>query len=632
LDDEYLDLFLSELVDNIKLLNDALIKLEKNMKDTGPLEEVMRAAHTVKGMAGTMGYENLTRLTHVTESKIIDIRKENIVTKPLIDVLFQVADRMQKFHDLVEEGKDTKTMHIDDLVKFLETFDVSSTTSPTEDETLGLVEDDLKMGQKFNIKIIFDDNTSLRGARGFQILRILDSIATIEDSSPSRADIEDGKLFDNPIFDVITNEDEIKIRNELSNVANVKEIEITRLVEDDIISSPKVKIQRGIQTVRINLNQLDEVVDLLGELILAKIRIEGAMGDLLNASAVEQLNAFESTISTIQDKLMRMRMVNLSRIFETYPRTVRDIASQRGQEIEVLLQGTHIELDRSVIDQVNEAIIHLIRNSATHGIEDASIRKKLGKTEKGTIRISAVQDRGEVVFNVEDDGSGIDVEKVRQKAIEKRLIRDTAVLSRSQLVSLIFHPGFSTADELSSAAGRGVGMDIIKSTIEEIDGSIEIRTIKDKGTLFIIRVPQTLAIIQALTIRIRDYIFVLPMLNIEKIYPLDDPNVVTRENKLYLQLENQVIPIIDLETDLQIPDYLTPRYIGRDFRKDPKQKLILWEKGGKKVGMKVTDVLEQREIVTKQLSQIREFPGFSGATILDEDRVVLIIDPMSIKL
>ena len=631
LEDEYLDLFISELDENVKLLNGSLLTLEKDKRNVDALAEVMRAAHTVKGMAGTMGYDSLSKLTHATESKIIEIQKTQKVTAQLLQALYQVADRMGQFAQKLEAGENISSIPVDDLISFLNTYDPNS-EDVSEVESAITEEDEIKIGTKYSVKVIFEKNTPLRGARGFQLMQALDRISNIEDSSPPRNVIEEGKLVDDPIFTIVTNEDEYKIKQTISSVSDISKVEINRLVEEAVSSIPVVSVQRGIQSVRVNLNQLDSVVDLLGELVLSRNRLSASLANVLNPEAVEQLNIFESTISAIQDRLMKMRMVNLSRIFDTYPRTVRDIAAQRNMEIELLLQGTHLELDRSVIDQVNEALLHLIRNSAIHGIEEPEDRKRANKPKRGTIRVSAVQDRGEVVFNVEDDGAGLNLEGIRKKGIEKGLIDKDTVLHRKQLAALIFHPGFSTAEKVTAAAGRGVGMDIIKRSIEEINGTIEIRTRKGKGTLFIIRVPQTLAIIQALVIRVKEYLFAIPMLNIEKIYSLGDEEVQIREGNYFLDLGDQVVSVIDLEENIDLPTNMKIDMLGtRRSTKKTNPKLILWEKAGAKICLKVSDVMEQREIVTKGLDSIaQQYRGFSGATILDEDKVVLILDPATI--
>ncbi len=621
--DEYKDIFIAELDENTKLLSDSLLKLERSPSQLKPLEDVIRAAHTVKGMAATMGFENLTRLTHTVESKLREIQQQGKISKNLVDSLFQVVDRLEQFKEFMEDDKDLSKIQVDDLIRFLEKYDLQA---DLELEQEGATEPRLKLENKFSITVKFKRGAKLLGARGFQLLRAIENVAQVIKSTPPRSDLEEGKLLGDVTFEIITNEDEVSLRQVISSIEDIDEVIISRLVEKE--EGPKIKVTRGIQTVRVNLNQLDEVVDLLGELVLNRGRLESILGNMINPEIVENLNTFDSLITTIQDKLMRMRMVPLNRIFETYPRTVRDIASKKGQDIQIFLQGSHIELDRSVIDQVNEALLHLIRNAATHGIEPPDIRKKLGKPVVGTIRVSAFQDKGEVQIVVEDDGSGLDLEKIRKKGIQMGLIDEKTRLTRSQVAALIFHPGFSTADVLTDAAGRGVGMDIVKETINEISGSIEIRSKRNVGTQFIIRVPQTLAIIEALIVQINNYHFALPMLNIEKIFSEDDPSIEYHEDDVFLKYEKFTIPVIDLEKSLIVPSHIKPAYDEDQSMKKQKKKVVLWEKGGKRVAFKVTNVLEQREIVTKQFDEVlAEYPGFSGATILKEEEVVLILDP-----
>lgn len=622
--DEYRDIFIAELEENIKLLSDSLLKLEKKPTELKPLEDVIRAAHTVKGMAATMGFDNLTRLTHTVESKLREIQAQGRISKNLVTYLFQVVDRLESFLNTMQDNGDLGKIQVDDLVKFLEDFNLQADLE-LEREGGETAEPILRLENKFSINVKFKRGAKLIGARGFQLLRAIESVAQVVGSNPPRADIEEGKLLGDLSLEIITNEDEVSLRQVLSQIEDIDEVTISRLVDED--RGQKIKVRRGIQTVRVNLDQLDDVVDLLGELVLNRGRLEAILGDIINPDIIENLNTFDSLITSIQDKLMKMRMVPLGRIFENYPRTVRDIASKRNQEINVFLQGSHIELDRSVIDQVNEALLHLIRNAATHGIEDAATRKKLGKSAAGTIRVSAFQDKGEVQIIVEDDGSGLNLEKIRKKGIQMGLITEDTKLTRSQVAALIFHPGFSTADVLSDAAGRGVGMDIVKETINEISGSIEIRSKANVGTQFIIRVPQTLAIIEALIVQVNEFRFALPMLNIEKIYPDDDEDLEYHEEDVFLKYGKYTIPVIDLETSLIIPKHVQPMVTSQRGKKQ-KKKVILWEKGGRRVAFKVTNVLEQREIVTKQFDAVLvDYPGFSGATILKEEEVVLILDP-----
>ena len=617
---EYLDLFISELEENIKILNEQVLKLESDNSDENSLNEIMRATHTVKGMAQTMGYENIAQLAHTTETCVTEIIEKGNLDLNLVENLFHVADRFSQFSSKLQKKEDITHVLVNDLTDLLGSHQYKERGE----------EDDLRVSTNFKISVIFSSTTKLRGVRGYQILRELEKIATIEQSTPNITIIEEGELNQNPEFEIVTNEDEQKLHKVLGGISDISSVEITSLLEKTTDLSKSDGAKHAIQSVRVNLTEVDVVLDLLGELILAKNRMELNLSELVSPKIVDEFHEFEQIIKQIQNNLTKMRMVSLSRIFETYPRTIRDITKERKIEAEILLQGTHIELDRSVIDQVNEALLHLIRNSATHGIELPETRKSQSKKAKGRIIVSAVQERGEVVFKVSDDGAGLDFKKIRKKAIKQGIISKTTVLSEEKLAPLIFEPNFSTAN-LTMGAGRGIGLDIVKSTIEEVGGTIQVESSAREGTTFMFRVPQTVAIIQALVVRIHDYLFALPMLNIEKIFSINDPAISFRENNFIVATDKMVIEVTDLEERLSIPDHFKSYYIGRKFKEEGKKKIIIWRKGEKKVAMKVTEIYEQREIVTKELDTwVQNYPGLSGATILDEDQVVLIIDPATI--
>ncbi|MDH5647272.1 MAG: chemotaxis protein CheW, partial [Candidatus Heimdallarchaeota archaeon] len=456
-------------------------------------------------------------------------------------------------------------------------------------------------------------------------------------SDPSVAVLEDGKLIGDVDMEIISYQSEAEIRKKLDEVGDINEIIVTKLLEDIRPAIKGIKTRRDIQSVRVNLDRLDSVIDLLGELVITRGRFQSLISRVTPEMS-EQFQIFDNTINSIQDTVMNLRMVNLSQIFDTFPRAVRDIAKTRGLEIDLLLQGTHILLDRSVVDQVHEALLHLVRNAAIHGIENLDGRKSANKSSTGRIRLSAKRERGEVVFEVEDDGAGLNIERIREQGIKQKLISENTPLTRSQVASLIFRPGFSTATEVTEIAGRGVGMDIVKATIDEISGSIEVRTILGKGTKFIIRVPQTLAIIDALIVKAAknsNQLFAIPLLNVERIFNLRDNVIKKQAEGNYIDWEGRVIRILNLEQILAthglLNEFIPEEEVIPSRRKTKssfQDKIILWEKADKRVGLRVSQIIEQREIVTKSLDEISEdIQGFSGATILGYDQVALIIDP-----
>ncbi|MHA2170379.1 MAG: chemotaxis protein CheA [Candidatus Kariarchaeaceae archaeon] len=627
---EYKDIFLAELEENISLLNTTLLQVEKDASSPSLVKDLVRAAHTIKGMAATMGYTTLTKLTHEIESHLQSI---NVVSPNLIQTLFKAADRLQRFYDTVEKQKDPETINVDDLLSELRIG-----VTPTVRSSMVSPADELRLGTSYKIVIKFESGTRLIGARGFQAYSVIDSLAEITSSDPPVEILDEGKLVGDIDMEIISYETEYEIKQALSSVEDISEIILTNLMEDTVPALTGPTFRRVVQSVRVNLDRLDRVIDLLGELVITRGRFQSLI-DRITPEISEQLQIFDNTVTTIQDTVMGFRMVSLSHIFDTYPRAVRDIAHSRGMTIDLILQGTHIQIDRSVVDQVNEALLHLVRNAAVHGIEEERDRTRAGKPKSGSIRLAARRERGEVVFEVEDDGAGLDIEEIRSKGVSMGLITEATVMSRSQLATLIFKPGFSTAKEITEIAGRGVGMDIVKSTIDEISGTIEIRTKSGAGTRFVIRVPQTLAIIEGLVVQVGSGEFVIPLLNVEKIFSIRDPAVELHEERQYLNWEGHNVRIVDLRDHLA--DFLEsngpetpPVTEKRRFKaKESREKVILWERAGKRVGLRVTKVLEQREIVTKQLDDVyRQLKRFSGATILGYDQVALIIDPDSIEL
>ncbi|MHA2029640.1 MAG: chemotaxis protein CheA [Candidatus Kariarchaeaceae archaeon] len=642
---EYLDIFLAELEENISLLNSSLIEVEKDSSKVSTLKDLIRAAHTIKGMAATMGFDNVTQLTHEVEDHLMSL---NSVSPGLIQTLYKVADRLDEFKTKVEKKSSPDKLNVKDLISELQRGGAPGVRVAPTRPAAALTRDaaeDIRVGITYKISIKFDPGARLLGARGFQVLRVIDALAEITTSDPPVDVLEDGKLSGDIEMEIISYESEVELRSALSSVEDLKEVSISRLVDEAPISTVTIdgaRMRRAIQSVRVNLDRLDGVIDLLGELVITRGRFQSLVSSL-TPEITEQFQIFDNTINTIQDTVMALRMVPLNQIFDTYPRTVRDIAHKRGMEIDLFLQGTHIQIDRSVIDQVNEALLHLVRNAAIHGIEDSN--KRGSKSKTGRIRLAAKRERGEVVFEVEDDGRGLDLDKIRQKAVEMGIIGSEDELTRRQVALMIFEEGVSTADEVTDIAGRGVGMDIVKATIDEISGSIEIRTKRGEGTKFIIRVPQTLAIIDGLIIKVNDMDFAIPLLNIEKIFAITDPAIEYRNEIQYLNYEGNNIRILDLAQHLQTTNLKSllkqPSGNGSDSdeqiqsgRRSTKsrEKIILWERAGRRVGLKVNRVIENREIVTKPLDKVySRLRGFLGATILGYDQVALILDPDTLE-
>ncbi len=653
--DEYRDIFLSELEEIMSSMNKALLELEKNPNNKDRLNEVMRAAHTIKGMAGTMGFDLLATLTHKVEDSLLKLLKEENIHPRLIDALFEFADKLQEFKDAIIRGSPLEQIHVKTLIDKIEGFAEGRIPEIEEKEAIpssasvsNILEPELKLGSKYQVTVEFRPDAPLKSARALIAVKQLESIAQILVSKPSLTDIEEGRVFDKIELEIISNEDEITIRKSLQDIQDVKSVAVVPLHEEiteaEEIVAPSLTFRerkKTVQTVRINLDLLDYVLDLLGEIILASGKISRELQFDFNSVISQQVANIETSVVQIQEVIMRMRMVTLTHIFDRLPRMVRYLAKEQGKKAELIIRGSHLELDRSVIDQVNEALLHILRNAVSHGIETPSQRKRAGKSETGRIIVEAMQERGEIIITVSDDGAGIAFKEIEKRAKELGLYKEGEQMSRRELLQLIFESGFSTAKKTSEAAGRGVGLDIVKQVIEEIGGTIQVDTTEGTGTTFTIRVPQTVAIVEAIIIEEGGFQFALPMTNVEVFLTSNDALIIQQGMREYISFQDELVPLIDIRSLIpaspvvlalqargitKIAETSTSSSAARRQRR--REKIIIWRKAGKRIALRVRNLVGQTDIVTKSISTIGDsLPGISGATILGEEQVVLIIDP-----
>lgn len=378
------------------------------------------------------------------------------------------------------------------------------------------------------------------------------------------------------------------------------------------------------QTVRIKVEHLDKLMDLVGELVIAKAQMAQIAEKERSVELTAVVNGINQYTTELQEEVLKTRMVPVKYIFDRYPRMVRDLSHKLGRELEFIMSGTEIEIDRMLLDQINEPLVHILRNAVDHGIENPDERAKAGKHVSGTIRLGARREKGFVWVEVSDDGKGMDAEYIRQKAIEKGIItqEDAKILTEKETFMLICHPGFSTAKEITDISGRGVGMDVARNLVEALNGKLEIKSKKGQGSSFVVQLPLTLAIIQALLANVGGEIYALPLTNVLEIAKIEKENIKTIDQKEVLLLRSQIIPLLRLDS-----------YFNVKRQKEAAGLLhaVVIEVNNRKVGLIVDDLLGKQEIVIKTLTGfLRSAKSFSGATILGDGRVILIIDVMSI--
>ena len=654
---QYINLFVEEGKEHLQNMNDALLALEKDTGNESLVNEIFRVAHTLKGMAGTMGFTNMANLTHEMENVLDGIRnKEIVLTEDVIDIIFECFDVLdESVNQIASSGEESK----EDFTGLVERLRSISKGNGKEDElrtntsklapyideyVINIIKKAEAEGlDAYNIEIRLSPNCMLKSARAFIVVNTLETMGEIIHSNPSIEDIEDEKFDLTFSLIFISKEEEKKIKDSLNSISELENINITPIKETDVNDKEiefleednKSKDASNIvekngtrhferqnkvgKTVRVDIDRLDNLMNLVSELIIIKTRMD-ELSDISNKeNMTEAIEYLERITTSLHDAVMKVRMVPIERVFNRFPRMVRDLSKELNKEINLQMYGEETEVDRTVIDEIGDPLIHIIRNSIDHGIETPEERVKLNKPKEGNVILKAYPDGNNVVIEVVDDGRGIDAAKVRKKAVEKDLIslEESETLSEDDIISLLFQPGFSTSDEVSDVSGRGVGLDVVKSKIESINGSIEIETQQNIGTKFIIRIPLTLAIIQALLIKLKEEIYAIPLSSITEIISLPKDNIRNVQGQDIILYRGKTIPLIRLH-----------QVMGLDFDDSGDEYLVVVvRKGEKQAALLVEDLIGQQEIVIKPLGKyLSNIRYLSGATILGNGNVSLILD------
>ncbi len=677
---QYMDIFIEESKENLQRMNQLLLELENNPHNLSLLNEIFRIAHTLKGMSGTMGYNKVSSLTHEMENVLQLIRnKEMPIDGSLIDILFECFDALEEYiNQLVKYGiegegdpkplikklnmlitkKDHGSNNPGDLKEQrdedLNSNDISDISIETEDITRNTMVKAHEQGfNSFKLKITLRLDCMLKAARAFIVFNTLERHGEIIKSKPSAEEIEDEK-FDNA-FEVIylTQLSEDMVKSEIMSISEIDDILLYKFIPEkdfefmdsdiDIESStdnnslntnignesPKSlksssKNSKTSKTVRVDIDRLDNLMNLVSELIIIKTRLEDIDDSKLSNTMNEAVEYLERITTSLHDAVMKVRMVPIERVFNRFPRMVRDLSKELGKDILLNMTGEDTEVDRTVIDEIGDPLIHLIRNSIDHGIESPEERIKLHKSESGTVYLRAYPDGNNVVIEVEDDGIGIKVEEIKKKAISKNLITSEAIdnMSEQDIISLLFKPGFSTAEKISDISGRGVGLDVAKTKIESLGGLVEVHSEYKKGSKFIIRLPLTLAIIQALMVIVDNEKYALPLNSIKEITTIQSENIRKVQNQEVVLYRNYTLPIIRMHKILQINKLANEK---RDLV------VVVVKKGEKMAGLIVDELIGQQEVVIKSLGKyLSSIKIIAGATILGNGQIALIVDPNSL--
>ena len=689
---QYLEIFIDETKEHLQNLNDLLLVLEKEPEDKATINEIFRAAHSLKGMAGTMGYKRMQNLTHNMENVFSEIRNDKMkVTASLIDTLFQCLDALESYLNNIQETSDEGTEDNEAIIKLLNEFlategnmttvaQPAPTAQPEQaapaagsesgnakykdvqlaDFEQHAINEAKKKGMNaYGFTVYLDPNCILKAARAFLVFKGIEEVGEVIKSEPSTQDIEDEKFdLDFSVF-VVSNESYDKVLNVIKNVSEVKDVvggELEEVSTEAPVQTSVAAAQNEVSTakeaqapakadekksvaapaksgkavanrsVRVDIDKLDTLMNLVSELIIAKNGLvsinnstsENTVSGRQNFN--EQIEYLERVTTSLHESVMNVRMVPIETVVNRFPRMIRDLSKKLDKKMELYMTGEETELDRTVIDEIGDPLMHLLRNSADHGLEHADVRAQRGKPEVGTIFLNAYQDGNNVVIEVGDDGNGIDVENVRKKAIDKGTItpEQAEVMTDKDIIDLLFRPSFSTSEKITDVSGRGVGLDVVKSKIEALGGDVEVKTKLGEGSTFIVRLPLTLAIIQALMVKLGDEQYAISLGSIETLEDITKSDIKYVNSKEVIHLRDKVIPIIRLGKLLDVES---------SNEDSENMTVVIVRKGDKRAGIVVDSLIGQMEIVIKSLgSYINVNKMISGATILGDGDIALIID------
>lgn len=639
--EQYRSLFVAESRENHENLVNNLLVLEKGA-DQNAIDEIFRSIHTLKGASASMGFADMERLCHTMEDVFQLIRNGSMeMSAELGNILFSCTDMIEEMLDDIEAGGDSSSKNPDGQVQalrgWLQQSGGETCSAPPQPQVVAPGEpvpagSPAQDGQpEFTMTVVVAPDCMMKDVRALIAIQNLEELGTIRSITPSKEAIDEGK-FDGTVTLVIASDAgeealrtaalgteiaEVKIQSQEASVASRPEpaAQEKKPADSDKKQSPAQDKNREIKNLRVDITQLDHIMNLVEDLVINRGRLKQIAEKNRIKEMDEAVSMVERSVSELQSLMMTIRMIPLTHIFNRLPRVVRDVAQYDHKEVEFVIEGGETELDRSVMDGLNDPLLHLIRNAVNHGIEAPDVREKAGKPKKGLVRLSACRDRDNVIIRLTDDGAGINVEKVKKKAVEKGLVspETAATLTTGQAVDLLFEPGFSTADKITDISGRGVGLDVVKRSIESLKGTIRVETIPGKGSTFELLLPPTMAIVDVMIVRLNNRRLAIPISSIVEVANFKKDSIHRIGKGDMTLLRDEVLQIFWLDS-----------MVGSSDRCDI---LIVVQYQKRKCCIPVDAVEGQQEVVVKPLSSfIGTTKGVSGVTILGDGDVVPVLD------
>jgi two-component system, chemotaxis family, sensor kinase CheA len=670
---QYLEVFIEESKEHLQACNEHLLELEKNPDNLAIINEIFRSAHTLKGMSATMGYEDLASLTHQMENVLDGIRNKKIVfTAELLDVIFLAVDDLEAMVQSIAEGGDGKR-NVGEVVEKLKLIEkgeslvqmasrqevaatavVTPPTKSTYDEfEITVLQQSKEQGfNSYEISIALREDCLLKAARVFMIFEVLEQVGEVIKATPPVEQLEEEQFDHQFMVTVVSTATKEDIEKKIMKVSEVDRVEVSDFVfgtvpnhqetnveitlslpfiesapletaQEEVMPEQKKapnKANMSNKTIRVNIERLDILMNLFEELVIDRGRLEQISRELNNQELHETVERMSRISGDLQNIILNMRMVPVDTVFNRFPRMVRQLARDLNKKINMEIIGAETELDRTVIDEIGDPLVHLIRNALDHGVETPEIRKSKGKNEEGTVLLKAYHSGNHVFIEIEDDGAGISREKVLKKAISKGIVAQHAVseLTDKQVYEMILASGFSTADQISDISGRGVGLDVVKNTIESLGGSISIDSTEGKGSLFSIQLPLTLSIISVMLVAIQEEKFAIPLSSIIETAIVKKTDIMNSHNQKVIDFRGKVVPLLFLEDLFEVPHLNDANGM---------YSVVIVRKGDKMAGLVVDSFIGQQEVVLKSLGNyLTDVFAISGATILGDGQVALIVD------
>lgn len=679
----YLSMFIDESNDHLQALNDNLMRLESAPDDISIVQDIFRSAHTLKGMSATMGFEDLASLTHEMENVLDLVRNDKLKMDSFIfDTLFQGLDALESMvEDVIQggTGKADVSAIVANLVSIVKgehknggaaaSSAAAGESSSVSDAGGGMLDQyqssvlkqSIESGhQVFYIKVTLTESCVLKAARSYMVFDVLENTGEIVKSEPPVEDLEQEK-FDRSftVFTISSIKPE-ELVAKINSISEIESVEVLPLDEESLAtlsssssssagkqaaaeaasasataeaSNPAAEAKKAApaktngapvanRTIRVDIDRLDSLMNLFSEMLIDRVRLEQLASEIKRQDLIETVEHMARVSSDLQNIVLKLRMVPVDTVFNRFPRMVRDLAKSLDKKIDLIITGAETELDRTVIDEIGDPLVHLLRNSVDHGIETVSERISAGKPETGTVSLRAFHSGNHVFIEVEEDGRGINSAKVLEKAISKGIVKqeDASKLTIDEINMLIFAPGFSTAEVISDISGRGVGLDVVRTKITSLGGNVTVTSVEGKGTKFSVQLPLTLSIISAMLIKLGDEKFAIPLSSIVETAIIQHSSILHVHGNSMIKFRDAVIPLISLSKLFDSPNY------SEDL--EDEHEVIVIQKGDKWAAIVIDEFIGQSEIVLKSLGKyLTNISGISGATILGDGQVALIIDP-----